>query len=209
MCKRCKNKYLSWDNKVGFYLHPPSNPRVFDFYNLNDRLLGQYLSGEQLNILPNAGIVYYAALENRKANIYGVRSMFLNEYEHFSTIQVQNYIRRQEGKLEILTYNVNSYFSDSNSWVIVKGLHVHHTYYQRGKKPWEYPDSSLETYCQSCHFEIHNSKKIPVLDNFGKVIEHYTPCPRCAGAGWFEEYKHVKGGVCFYCLGARFIELMG
>lgn len=30
-------------------------------------------------------------------------------------------------------------------------LHVHHRFYLRGKKPWEYPDHALETLCESCH----------------------------------------------------------
>lgn len=30
-------------------------------------------------------------------------------------------------------------------------LHVHHCYYEKGKKPWEYEDSSLLTLCEECH----------------------------------------------------------
>lgn len=30
-------------------------------------------------------------------------------------------------------------------------LNVHHCYYAYGKKPWEYPESSLLTLCESCH----------------------------------------------------------
>ncbi len=30
-------------------------------------------------------------------------------------------------------------------------LHVHHTYYERGLKPWEYPDHSLHALCEDCH----------------------------------------------------------
>lgn len=30
-------------------------------------------------------------------------------------------------------------------------LHVHHGYYERGLKPWEYPDDSLHCLCESCH----------------------------------------------------------
>ena len=30
-------------------------------------------------------------------------------------------------------------------------LNVHHCYYEYGKKPWEYPDSSLLTLCEVCH----------------------------------------------------------
>jgi len=34
-----------------------------------------------------------------------------------------------------------------------KTLHVHHGYYERGKKPWEYPSSSLRCLCERCHEE--------------------------------------------------------
>ena len=30
-------------------------------------------------------------------------------------------------------------------------LHVHHTYYEKGKKPWEYPAESLLSLCKDCH----------------------------------------------------------
>lgn len=32
-----------------------------------------------------------------------------------------------------------------------KTLHVHHTYYEKGFKPWEYPDDSLRCLCEDCH----------------------------------------------------------
>jgi hypothetical protein len=30
-------------------------------------------------------------------------------------------------------------------------LHVHHTYYEKGHAPWEYPDLSLVALCDTCH----------------------------------------------------------
>ncbi len=30
-------------------------------------------------------------------------------------------------------------------------LNVHHSYYERNLKPWEYPSESLHTLCESCH----------------------------------------------------------
>jgi len=38
-------------------------------------------------------------------------------------------------------------------------LHVHHTQYIKGKKPWEYPYHLCETLCGGCHAEEHG--KIP------------------------------------------------
>lgn len=34
-----------------------------------------------------------------------------------------------------------------------KTLHVHHTYYEHGKDPWDYPAPSLITLCEECHEE--------------------------------------------------------
>ncbi|MBF0279108.1 MAG: hypothetical protein HQM13_15010 [SAR324 cluster bacterium] len=32
-------------------------------------------------------------------------------------------------------------------------LHVHHSYHEKGKNPWDYPDSALIALCHSCHAE--------------------------------------------------------
>jgi len=34
-------------------------------------------------------------------------------------------------------------------------LAVHHTYYEAGTAPWEYPDDSLITWCEECHEARH------------------------------------------------------
>lgn len=45
-----------------------------------------------------------------------------------------------------------------------KTLHVHHKAYEKGCKPWEYPDSNLICLCDDCHSKTHH------LDNEIKVI---------------------------------------
>ena len=37
-----------------------------------------------------------------------------------------------------------------------KTLNVHHTYYERGNMPWDYPDWSLMTLCEECHEKRHD-----------------------------------------------------
>jgi len=34
-------------------------------------------------------------------------------------------------------------------------LNVHHAYYERGRKPWDYPSRSLHCLCQPCHEKTH------------------------------------------------------
>lgn len=41
-----------------------------------------------------------------------------------------------------------------------KTLHVHHTYYESGLKPWEYPDESLHVLCEKCHADVQDMKTL-------------------------------------------------
>ena len=87
-------------------------------------------------------------------------------------------------------------------------LQVHHKHYSYGLDPWEYKDSELVTLCEACHSSLHTRYQVPVyrLDGDNLVEIHLTPCHRCGGAGWFPEYKHVQGGICFRCHGQRYEE---
>jgi hypothetical protein len=38
-------------------------------------------------------------------------------------------------------------------------LNVHHTYYERGRDPWDYPPESLRTLCEPHHEEIEGLRK--------------------------------------------------
>lgn len=37
-------------------------------------------------------------------------------------------------------------------------LHCHHSYYTKGKEPWQYPDGSIICICEGCHEKIHPEK---------------------------------------------------
>lgn len=58
-------------------------------------------------------------------------------------------------------------------------LHVHHCYYEHGKEPWEYPDSSLITLCEQCHInettDLKKSKDrlIEIMSKRGLLSYHY------------------------------------
>lgn len=66
-----------------------------------------------------------------------------------------------EQKLSFLNSRSNFHFitcipdQNKNKWFYVKQLEVHHTYYEKGLKPWEYPDDSLKTLCWICHKKEH------------------------------------------------------
>jgi 5-methylcytosine-specific restriction endonuclease McrA len=44
-----------------------------------------------------------------------------------------------------------------------KKLCVHHTLYIDNRKPWEYPDRTLITLCNSCHYKWHTEHETPVV----------------------------------------------
>jgi hypothetical protein len=86
---------------------------------------------------------------------------------------------------------------------------VHHTYYIQGRLAWEYPDEDLILLCHKCHLKFHQENTVNVyLDYKNGTILTYSPCNRCHGAGYFDEYKHVENGICFRCKGARYEELI-
>jgi 5-methylcytosine-specific restriction endonuclease McrA len=89
-------------------------------------------------------------------------------------------------------------------WQYVFNMHIHHKYYQKGLLAWEYPDAALITLCWDCHEELHKNATVPELDENGNQIRLLTCCPKCHGAGWLPQYKHVENGICFKCDGRRF-----
>ena len=89
-------------------------------------------------------------------------------------------------------------------------LIVHHRYYEYGALAWEYPNYALITLCANCHSLIHQTISPLCYYNNGMrlVPMNFTPCYRCNGSGWFKEFKHVQGGICFRCNGQRYEELI-
>lgn len=60
----------------------------------------------------------------------------------------------QKKRLEVLSRDE---FSCQACGSVEDTLHVHHRYYESGKKPWEYSDEALVTLCERCHeFETEN-----------------------------------------------------
>jgi hypothetical protein len=84
-------------------------------------------------------------------------------------------------------------------------IQVHHKYYIRGRKPWEYDNDALITLCNWCHWDLHqNLESITVYDEDMKNPQNLIPCSRCGGMGEFPEYSHIQNGICFKCRGSRF-----
>ena len=60
-----------------------------------------------------------------------------------------------------------------------KKLNVHHTYYIKGREPWDYPNNALIVLCLNCHELAHerikaakyNKERINKIDS-GEVPKH-------------------------------------
>ena len=82
-----------------------------------------------------------------------------------------------------------------------KCLNIHHKYYVRGRKPWEYPNDALITLCQECHQNRHHNSKVPLYNSNHELLAELSPCPRCGGSGYLPQYHYHMNGICFECGG--------
>ncbi len=85
-------------------------------------------------------------------------------------------------------------------------LETHHLKYVVNWLPWDYPDDALVTLCGECHGQLNECGKSPVYELInGKLVQRpLRPCRRCRGVGWFPQWSHIEGGICFRCRGKRF-----
>ena len=49
-------------------------------------------------------------------------------------------------------------------------LHIHHGYYAKGRRPWEYNNESLWTVCEGCHDLTQDLRT-----DLRRIIGHMTP----------------------------------
>lgn len=80
-------------------------------------------------------------------------------------------------------------------------LNIHHKYYIRDKKAWEYEDKSLITLCEKCHQLEHQNNNIPVKDVNLNFLYNSEICKKCNGSGFLSEFSYYENGVCFECYG--------
>jgi hypothetical protein len=86
-------------------------------------------------------------------------------------------------------------------------LHVHHLHYVFGHLPWDYKMESLVSVCHKCHFDIHQRVVIPVYTDITMSSKvKLTPCNRCFGTGFLEQFNYHHDGICFRCDGRKFEE---
>ena len=49
-------------------------------------------------------------------------------------------------------------------------LAIHHKYYKKNHKPWEYEDDAYMVLCKSCHDAVHKAKKIVLTPKEAEMI---------------------------------------
>ena len=72
-------------------------------------------------------------------------------------------------------------------------LNVHHTYYEQGKAPWEYPDESLITYCEQCHEDV--TKAINLIKRSAASLD----------ADFLDSLADIVSALCKHPVGAPYL----
>lgn len=83
----------------------------------------------------------------------------------------------------------------------VKGLNIHHKFYTRGRKPWEYPNDALITLCEDCHKKRHETTPVSLFDAQHNHVKNLCSCKKCGGSGYLSQYWYRDNGVCYDCRG--------
>ena len=74
--------------------------------------------------------------------------------------------------------------------------HVHHLYYEKGKDPWEYPDSALITLCDLCHEKEHG---IIYPDQQIVKVPHFLKKEGLRARDFYTLYPCLFSGITFDC----------
>ncbi|MBL6950695.1 MAG: hypothetical protein ISR57_08645 [Bacteroidales bacterium] len=195
-CQECHNEEIIRISRTAFYIRNIKYFQRFEVYNGKVHLPIDYtlLIQDKQDSSEHQAFVSVAGkpLDHDHSSRYEV--YYTNEFN------------KETSEKKIITYIKDLESKEHGIPIYVRGLHVHHTYYQEGKLPWEYPDDALKTLCWICHNKLHDYGKVNWLDEEGNIKGELTPCDRCCGAGYLPEYKHVQNGVCFKCGGARYFE---
>lgn len=100
------------------------------------------------------------------------------------------------GEVELLCFYIETFLGQD-----LTDLNIHHNYYIKGHKPWEYDNGALIALCVDCHRQTHEEETIPVYSEIREKLFDSTNCDKCGGSGYLREFNHYKNGVCFKCHG--------
>ncbi len=234
ICQKCSNVSYEKDHFYGPHIHFTETNRPYTIFKSFDQKAEEiYVKDENGTLLiPNLARVMLYLVKHRASGrtdmpqdgyMVAAARYLTNDEMYYYFPETDPNLSENE-RLELIRETLKRLINKNNEveliherkdlitvpltelkWIFAKDLHVHHTYYQIDKLPWEYPDESLQTLCRSCHEKVHEEDIIPVRDECGIKIGNYKPCTRCYGAGWFPEYSHVENGICFKCRGVKYL----
>lgn len=150
-CISCKNKKIQDISEIGKIILIKRRTSMLELLNRSDpRFNKEYevnyedANGEMTTTTIYCFYEYYLEeLEQFKDN-----SVFYNKAENLS------FSKARKGE-KIATCIEDT--TGKHPWFYVNQLHIHHTYYDRSLRPWEYPIESLKTLCWICHNEQHTN----------------------------------------------------
>ncbi len=73
-------------------------------------------------------------------------------------------------------------------------LNVHHAYYEKGRKPWEYGNRTLITWCENCHKHMHNALNETLCDLIQLPSELFEEMAQAVGLTRFHFVKDRLAG---------------
>ena len=232
LVKDASESYISSLTRIEYINDLNKNAFVLSNSLNSEELYHIYVSQQEINFLNTNVILYSKKTSNQKEVILGIRHLtpveisVFNKYKKIHQITMENFTKNsfdifsikndylnalQKNKLnkisELNSKKINEKFSDF-SWKYIRGLHIHHKYYIKNFKAWEYDLDALITLCFDCHENLHKNEIINVYNSSLQLTGNYNYCKRCHGAGRFPEFSHIQSGICFRCNGERYEELI-
>ena len=226
-CQNCSNQKPVVEMDKGFFsgfCFPTSKEAIHIDNFGRDKFMRSGIKSEYSKYLTESAVVYSKKIPRWRRMVLAMRKLDEDEKIIFNKYAKKiNQLRKSDiNKLDNLVSSIVALeekrrveFTEVNEqkskttfeWLFMLGLHIHHKYYIKELRAWEYKNDALITLCQTCHEDLHRNQAVPVYDNEFELLGHYEYCKRCHGAGVFPEYSHVQKGICFRCNGARYEDL--
>lgn len=232
-CQNCLNEKPAFECDKGFFSRfcfPDSKEAIHIDNFGRDKFMRSGIKSNYSKYLSQSTVVYSKKLPNSKRMVLGIRKLNPREKQVFEKYsfqinELQTQLRdsfnfekiqkkvekklqmKEKRRIEFIELNKKNNITEFE-WIFMLGLHIHHKYYIKEFNAWEYNNDALITLCQYCHENLHENQKISVYDSKFALLDYYTYCKKCHGAGVFPEYSHVQNGICFRCNGMRYEEII-
>ena len=175
-CLNCYNDDFLINNKIkkkyqiqeGQILEVKECVNVLKMFNPGDNRFDRYLYQ----------VIFYEQEGNKPLKSEILSHVFLDttELKSFKGLEIfhlniRGFFENTKTLEERIIFRIiNPNLIDSKRLFYIRKLRLHHKYYIKGKKPWDYPDEALMTLCDSCHERFHQNNSVPIKNLIGSVI---------------------------------------